>query len=381
MESHLNRQALNPWDVAGGLKPTHDNFVDRYLREKVEDEAPRQNYISTLNQALEDNPYWVGHNQLFYQVLSPVTAEGGLRATARKAEQRLNRNWDFLSDPLAQSHLAESSRGEAMAEEKHSSQGGHLLIMPATTDTQGKQQEEGSMFIKKSGRPQGPDLALVPGELLNTTVHHHLHLLEPDEGLWAFMGHVEQALRTGCSLPQIKQACARTFSKIGLLLKELSERQETQGASDRMGQCPLQDNISRRTALQDQEPAEKPRPETVDDTITFVVLLSLIAIILLILKCVFHVCSRCAAAICRQLPSWKSWLRRLSIKLKQRWRKNKYRDVEDAEQDLPELSEAELLVVQYIMDVLDKEEEELQKQMQKENTDVSQEEIQHEELE
>ncbi|KAL2295142.1 hypothetical protein Nmel_018296 [Mimus melanotis] len=196
------------------------------------------------------------------------------------------------------------------------------------------------------------------------------------------MVHVEQALRIDCSLPQLQLACAKMVSKTGLLLKMLSERQDTHGASDYMDQCRLQENISRRTALEeDQESTEKAMPETMDDTVTFIVLLSLIAVFLLILKCVFQVCSQCTAAVCRQLLSSKSWLRRLSVKLQQKWRKKKYREAEDAEQDLPELSEAELLLVQYIMDVLDKEEEELQKQMQKENTDVLQEDAQHEKLE
>ncbi|TRZ04812.1 hypothetical protein HGM15179_021468, partial [Zosterops borbonicus] len=164
-------------------------------------------------------------------------------------------------------------------------------------------------------------------------VDHHQPLLEPDKALQVFMAHVEQALRMDCSLPQLQLACFKLVSKIRLLLKVLSERQETQGASDRMGQCPLQENISRRTALEeDQEPTGKPKAETMDDTITFVVLLSLITIILLIVKGVCHVCFQCPTAVCRHLLSRKSWLRRLSVKLQQAWRKNKYREAEEAEQ-------------------------------------------------
>ncbi|XP_053821492.1 uncharacterized protein LOC128800395 isoform X4 [Vidua chalybeata] len=471
-ESHLNRQALNPWDVAGGLKPTHGKSLDRPLRDEVEGQAPRQNYIMTIKEQQDsqqkqldsrlnwqilnpwdvagglnpndddsisghhrdkekdpaprqnfvnfhkqpkkqDSQYWVGHNRLFYQVLSPVKAEGEPRATGTKDEQHLNRNLDFLSDPLVQSGPAASSGGGATAEEEQSFLGGHLLIMPDTRDTHGKQQEEGSRFLNKPWSPQSPDIAPVPRELLETTVDHHLRLVLLEKSLQTFLAHVERARSKDCSLPQLKLACAKMVSKTGLLLKVLSERQENQGASDPMGRCPLQENISRGTAVdEDQEPTEKPKPETMDDMIT-VLLLSVIAVILLILKGLFHVCSRCAAAVCRQLLRRKSWLRRLSVKLQERWRKNKYREAEGEEQVragsrcqfcssactacsssplqilpfhgnfqyLPELSEAELLLVQYIMDVLDKEEEELQEQMQKENTDVSQEEAQCEELE
>ncbi|XP_056368080.1 uncharacterized protein LOC130264103 [Oenanthe melanoleuca] len=367
-DSRLNWKAMNPWDVGGALNPTHDKSPDRHLRDEVEDEAARQNYGSTHKQPKKgDSQHWVGHNQLFYETLSPVQAEGQPRATPVKAEQLLNRNLDFLSDPLVQSRPAVSSRAEATAEGEHSSLGWHPLIIPDTTE------EADSMFLNKPRRAHSPHLAPVPGELLETTVSHHLRLLVPDKGLQRFMAHMERALRMDCSLPQLKHACAKMVSKAGLLLKVLSERQENQGASDHMSRCRLQENISRRTALEEnQELTEKPEPETMDDTITFVVLLSIIAIILLILKGVFHVCSRCAAPVCRQLLSSQLWLRRLSLKLQQRWRKNKYRELVDAEQDLPELSEAELLLVQYIMDVLDKEEEEMQKQMQKENTDVLQ---------
>ncbi|XP_005059630.1 PREDICTED: leucine-rich repeat-containing protein 37B isoform X2 [Ficedula albicollis] len=204
-------------------------------------------------------------------------------------------------------------------------------------------------------------------------VNHHQQFLEPNKGLQRFLDHVDQALRMDCSLPQLQPVCAATVTKIGLLLKVLSEKKENQGASDHIDQGHLQESISRRRDLEENEElTEKPEPETMDDTITFIVLLSIIAVILLTLKGVFHVCSRCAAPVCRQLLSSQLWLRRLSLKLQQRWRKKKYRQAEDAEQDLPELSEAELLLVQYIMDVLDKEEEELQRQMWKENTDALQ---------
>ncbi|XP_064256027.1 uncharacterized protein LOC135286749 isoform X2 [Passer domesticus] len=261
MEPRLNWQALNSWDLTSGLNHILDKSVDRHLRGEVEDLALRQNYVNSHKQPKkEDSQYWVGHNQLFYQVLSPVKSEGEPTATITKDEQRLNSNLDFLSDPLVQGQHAVSSRGGATAEKEHSSLGGHLLLMPDTTDTHWKQQEEGSRFLNKPWSPQSPDLAPVPGELLEAVVDRQLRLLVPDKSLQMFMAHVERALRRDCSLPQLQQACAKMVSKTGLLLKVLSERQETHGAYDPMGRCPLQENISRRTALEeDQEPTEKMR--------------------------------------------------------------------------------------------------------------------------
>uniref|UniRef100_A0A674HFL4 LRRC37A/B like protein 1 C-terminal domain-containing protein n=1 Tax=Taeniopygia guttata TaxID=59729 RepID=A0A674HFL4_TAEGU len=334
MDSRLNWQILNPWYVAGGLNPNDDDSSFGHHRDKEKDPAPRQNYVNSHKQPKEwDSQYWVGHNQLFYQVLSPVNAEQEPRATDTKDEQRLNRNLDFLSDLLVQSHPAARRRGGAMAGEEHSSIDSHLLITSDTTDTHWKQEEEGSRFLNKPWSPQSPDLAPVHGELLETTADRLVRLLVPDKSLQMFMAHVERALRMDCSLPQLKQACAKMVSKIGLLLKVLSVRQGKQGASDGMGRCPLQENIYRHTALEeDQETTEKPKPETMDETIPFVVLLSVIAVILLILKGVFHVCSRCAAPVCQQLFRRKSWLRRFCIKLPQRGRKDK-KEAQNVEQN------------------------------------------------
>ncbi|XP_016154657.1 PREDICTED: uncharacterized protein LOC101811974 [Ficedula albicollis] len=284
MESRSNWHGLNPSDVAGGLNRAYHASLTRQDGEEEEDAAPRQNYISThkrhkntlklgsqaagltsadrhLGDEVEDqaarqnygsrhkqpkkegSQHWVGHNQLFYEGLSPVKAEGQPRANAIKAEQRLNGNLDFLSDPLVQSRPAVSSRGEATAEGEHSSLGWHPLIILDTTE------EADSMFHNKPWRPHSPHLAPVPGELLERTVHRYLRLLVPDKGLQAFMAHMQRALRKDCRLPQLTHACAKMVSKTGLLLKVLSERQETQGASDHIEQGHLQENTSRSMTL------------------------------------------------------------------------------------------------------------------------------------
>ena len=169
-DSRLNWQALNPWDVAGGLNPTHDKSGDRQLTAEAEEQAPRQDYVSSHKEPKkEDSQLWVGHNQLFYEVLSPVKAEGEPRATATKAEQGLNRNLDFLSDPLVQSHpAAASSSGEGTAEGEHSSLGWHPLIIPDNTDT-----HTGS----KGKKAPGCSIKLGAAKV-QTPVNHLLHLLE-----------------------------------------------------------------------------------------------------------------------------------------------------------------------------------------------------------
>ncbi|TRZ09479.1 hypothetical protein HGM15179_017630 [Zosterops borbonicus] len=360
MESRLNWQGLQPSHRAGVLSPYDDGSITGHHRVE-EVPAPRKNSIRTHKRRKEeDNQYWLGHNQLFYQVWRPENVDRKPRA-----DQGLNRNLDFLSDPLVQSLSAMSSRGRAMKEEQHSSLGRHIRIMPDKTE------EAHSMRLKEPGIPQSPDLAPVPKEPLETTADHHRPSQEPDKGLQVFMAHVEQALRMDCSLPQLKQACAKMVLKTRLLLKVLREREENQGASDPMEQCRLQENMIIHMALGEGKKLRRKKLEALVYVITFVGLLFFFIIVFLILKCVYHVkrCCTCCSAPGPNLLVHFPWL---SVKLPQAWRNNKYREAKDAEQDLPELSEAELLLVQYIMDVLDKEEEELQKQMQKEKTDVSQ---------
>ena len=186
-DSRLNWQALNPWHVAGGLNPTHDKSGDRHLIGEVEEQAPRQNSVSSHKEPKkEDSQLWVGHNQLFYEVWSPVKAEGEPKATDNKAKQGLNRNLDFLSDPWVQSRpAAVSSSGEGTAEGEHSSLGWHPLKIPDTSE------DEGSLFLKKPQSPPDLDLAPVPVELLEATADHQQQLLEPDKGPRRFMSHAD----------------------------------------------------------------------------------------------------------------------------------------------------------------------------------------------
>uniref|UniRef100_A0A8C3U5D0 LRRC37A/B like protein 1 C-terminal domain-containing protein n=1 Tax=Catharus ustulatus TaxID=91951 RepID=A0A8C3U5D0_CATUS len=326
-DSRLNWQALNPWDVAGGLNPSHDKSGDRHLRDEVEDQDPRQNYVSSHKQPKkEDSQLWVGHNQLFYEVLSPVKAEGEPRATATKAEQGLNRNLDFLSDPLVQSHPSASSRGQTTAEGVHSPLGGHPQKIPDTTE------DEGSQFLNNPWRPQSPGFEPVPGESFETTVNHHLRLLVPDKGLQSFMAHMEQALRMDCSLPQLKQACAKMVSKTGLLLKALSERQEKQGASDHMDLCRQQENMPGCMALGEGKKLVGKKAEHSVEMVKFVVLLSLFVILGVMLKVFFHTCLVSSKADSQPGHTRILCLRRFCVKLPEKGRKDN-KEAHDVEQN------------------------------------------------
>ncbi|XP_053855891.1 leucine-rich repeat-containing protein 37A-like [Vidua macroura] len=311
MESLLYSEGLKPSAVAGGLKPAEDASITGPHRDEEEVPAPKKYYVRTHKwHKKKDSQYWVGYNQLFYQVWRPV------KVRSSRSDQGLNRNLDFLSDPLVQSHPAVSSRGGATAEEEHSSLDRHHLINPDTTE------EEASMLLNKPVSPQSPDFVPVPKEL-ETNVDHRLRLLEAHKGLQTFMAHVERALRKDCSLPQLKQACAKMVSKTRLLLKVLSERQENQGASDPMGQCRLQENMIIHMALgKGKKLKVKQKLEAVLYVSTFVVLLFVFVFVLLILKCVFHKYPRRCELDSPPCHTRDSWLRRFCVKLPQRGRKD-----------------------------------------------------------
>ncbi|XP_051628639.1 leucine-rich repeat-containing protein 37A-like isoform X2 [Manacus candei] len=356
-DSHLNWQALNPWDGAGGLNPTDEDSISGHHKGVDVAPSPIQKYIWKKKEHKKTySQYWVGQNLLFYQALGPAKAQGEPTGRESKAQQALNRNLDFLSDPLVNNGPAAISRVEDRAEGEPSSR----------------------------------------GEDFETTVDRSLRLLVPDEGLRVFMAHMERALRTDCSLPGLQLACAKMVSKTGLLINLLSKRQESEGASAFTRQCPVEKTISRHTALEEgkEHRGEKRQPR--DKEISFVVLLSAVTTVFVMLKCVLHLCFR-SSADCFQLPqSRKSLLRRFFEKLQWRGRKKEYSEGEAVEQGragstfqccpsahtacsssplpviplhgtfqrMPKLSEAELLFVQYIMEVLDAKEKAFRKAIQ-----------------
>ncbi|XP_063260979.1 uncharacterized protein LOC134554365 [Prinia subflava] len=277
-KSRLFWQGLKPSHGAGVFNPSDHASITGHHRDEEDVPTPRKKYLRTHKRhKKEDSKDWVGHNQPFPQVWRPVKVE-------RKpgAEHGLNRNLDFLSDPLVQSHSAVSSRGRATEEEEHSSLGKHTFVIPD------KKEVDDSVLLNKRGIFQSPDPAPVLKELLETTAHHHQPLQEPDKGLQTFMAHMEKALRTDCSLPQLKKACAKMVLKTRLLVKVLREREENQGASDGMDQCFLQENMIIHMALEGGEKLQGKKLEAVVYGIAFVVLLFFFIFVLLILECVRH---------------------------------------------------------------------------------------------
>ncbi|XP_051628640.1 uncharacterized protein LOC127463360 [Manacus candei] len=292
-DSHLNWQALNPWDGAGGLNPTDEDSISGHHKGVDVAPSPIQKYIWKKKEHKKTNSqYWVGQNLLFYQALGPAKAQGEPTGRESKAQQALNRNLDFLSDPLVNNGPAAISRVEDRAEGEPSSRGGHFPLLPDTRETAWKQQEEGSRLLNKPGSPEGPDVLPVPGEDFETTVDRSLRLLVPDEGLRVFMAHMERALRTDCSLPGLQLACAKMVSKTGLLLNLLSKRQESEGASAFTSQCLLKENISRRTALEEGKGHRREKAmKQSQERFQFAILVLIFYMTYFILHCLIETCS------------------------------------------------------------------------------------------
>ncbi|KAJ7397553.1 hypothetical protein BTVI_134413 [Pitangus sulphuratus] len=67
MDSHLNWQALNPWDGAGGLNPTDEDSLFGHHKDVEGAPSPRQNYMWTNKEHKKSSSQdWDGQNPLFY---------------------------------------------------------------------------------------------------------------------------------------------------------------------------------------------------------------------------------------------------------------------------------------------------------------------------
>ncbi|XP_032935105.1 leucine-rich repeat-containing protein 37B-like [Catharus ustulatus] len=144
------------------------------------------------------------------------------------------------------------------------------------------------------------------------------------------MAHMEQALRMDCSLPQLKQACAKMVSKTGLLLKALSERQEKQGASDHMDLCRQQENMPGCMALGEGKKLVGKKAEHSVEMVKFVVLLSLFVILGVMLKVFFHTCLVSSKADSQPGHTRILCLRRFCVKLPEKGRKDN-KEAQDVE--------------------------------------------------
>ncbi|NWR60290.1 LR37B protein, partial [Bucorvus abyssinicus] len=240
-------------NYSDAVKPTekpHGMEAVEAVEGAEEAPSPRQDYAWTSKKHKQGDslaPKKSSAKRLFYKAFGDVDAEEEPAPREREAEQGLNPNQRFFYDLLvANSPSAASSVLEDVAEEEGSSRGGHLPALPQTTDTHWRPLGEGSVFLHKPGSSDSPDSALVQGDLFETKLGHHLRLLVPDEALRTFMAHVARALRTDCSLPELRPACAKLLAKTGLLVELLSE---DRGASALAGRCLPEGSASNETAM------------------------------------------------------------------------------------------------------------------------------------
>uniref|UniRef100_A0A672V6L2 LRRC37A/B like protein 1 C-terminal domain-containing protein n=2 Tax=Strigops habroptila TaxID=2489341 RepID=A0A672V6L2_STRHB len=161
----------------------------------------------------------------------PTAAEGA-------AEERMSTIQRFFFTLLSNnSPPAASSAPEDTAAAERSSGGGHPLTAPAGTTTHGQHQDQEPPVPTAPGSSSAPGGAATRGATFDALLSRHLHLLVPDRALRRFMAHVARALRGDCGLPQLQPACAKMVSRMGLLLKLLSERQRDPEPSDLLEQC------------------------------------------------------------------------------------------------------------------------------------------------
>ncbi|NWH49493.1 L37A1 protein, partial [Fregata magnificens] len=293
--------------------------------------SPRQDYVWTYKKHKQgDSPYLSKSNRLFYKTFGNVNPEEEPTPTDSKAEQRLNRKQHFFYNLLVNnSPPTASSTLEDTAEDEGSSLGEHLPAVPRTAETHWKQQKEGSSFLNKPGSSNSPDGTSVQGDLFETKVHRHLHLLVPDEALRMFITHMARAMRMDCSLPELQLTCAKMVWKMRLLIKLLSERQDDQGASALAGQCLLEGNVSNGMApareVGRKSTGKRKAEYTSGDRLLLVISVSVIITINLMVICLVEVCSQKPAAASHPQSTSKSCPRWFFQKLLPRgWSKNKY---------------------------------------------------------
>ncbi|KAF1555945.1 Leucine-rich repeat-containing protein 37A2, partial [Eudyptula albosignata] len=329
-------------DAVEQAKKTHGMEDVEDAEDAEEAPSPRQDYVWTYEKHKQgDSPYLNKSNQLFYKTFGNVNPEEEPTPTESKAEQRLNTKQHFFYNLLVNnSPPAASSMLEDTAEEEGSSLGGHLPAVPQTAETHWKQQKEGSSFLNKPGSSDSRDGTPVQRDLFETKVNRHLRLLVPDEALRTFIAHVARALRVDCSLPELQVACAKMVSKMGLLIKLLSERQDDQGASALVGQCLQEGNVSDAPAREvGRKPAGKWKPEyTSGGRLLLAISVSVIIMINLTVICLVEVCSQKPAAASQPQSTSKSRPRWFFQKLLARGQsKNKY-DVKEQGSRLSDLS-------------------------------------------
>uniref|UniRef100_A0A8B9QQU7 LRRC37A/B like protein 1 C-terminal domain-containing protein n=1 Tax=Apteryx owenii TaxID=8824 RepID=A0A8B9QQU7_APTOW len=248
--SHLSR-SFKIQNYSGAMEQAKKTHEMEDVEDGKEAPPPSHSYIWTYKKhGQQESPCLSKSNQFFYGTDQEENPEEEPTPIKSKPEQRLNTAGHFFynllvnsSRPVARSVL------ESMSKDKASSPGGHLLGIRQTDETPWKhQKEEGFGFLNKPSSSDSPDTAPVQGDLFETKLKYHLRLLVPGKALRTFIAHVARALRMDCSQPAVQLACAKMVSKMGLLVKVLSERQDRRGASALAGRCFLEGNVPNGTA-------------------------------------------------------------------------------------------------------------------------------------
>ncbi|XP_053944636.1 leucine-rich repeat-containing protein 37A2-like isoform X2 [Cuculus canorus] len=274
--------------------------------------SPRQDHVWTHRKPKQgDSPHLSKSYQLFHKMLGNGNPEEKPTPTQSKAEQRLNKKWRFIFNLLVNNiPSAVSSTLEDTAGDEDSSLGGHLPVVPRTSETHWKQQEEGSSFLNKPGSSSSPDNTLVQEDLFETKANRQLYLLVPDKALRTFIAHVVQVLILDCRLPELWPACTKLVSKTGLLIKLLGKRQKDQGVSALVDQCLLEGNVPNGMAQAREEGRkhrEKWKLECISgDRLLLVIFISVIITINFVAICLLKVCCKKTAANSQPRSSRKS---------------------------------------------------------------------------
>ncbi|KAM6042027.1 leucine-rich repeat-containing protein 37A3-like [Chlamydotis macqueenii] len=288
--------------------------------------SPRQDSAWTSSEQKQgDSPYLEKRNPLFDKTFGNGNPEGEPTPTERKAEQRLKTNEHFFSNLLVNnSPPTASPMLEDTAEEEGSSVRERSPAVPQTTETPWPARKKGSRFLRAPGSRNSPGGAEPQGDLLESTVSHHLRLLVQDKALRKFIAHMTRTLRMDCRLPEVHLACAKMVAKTGLLVQRLSERRDDALA----GRCLQEGNVCSSVAPAGEEASGKQKPNyTSILRVLLAISVSLVITATVLGICLIEACSQNRAGTSQPQSTSKSCWKWFFQKLRQRrWRKNNNAD-------------------------------------------------------
>ncbi|NWJ06563.1 L37A2 protein, partial [Crypturellus undulatus] len=272
-------QAKNPPEMEDGeddkeaLPPSH-SYVWAYKR-KDQEESPCQR-----------------SDQLFFRPDHEENPEKLPTPSPTKPEQRLNSLGQFFYNLLVtRSHPVAVSAVENKPKDITSSPGGHSVGTQPMDKTHRKHpQEEESHVPSKPSSSGSPAAKLAKEDFFETKLRHQLRLLVPNTAVRVFVVQAARALRSHCDLPAAQPACAKMVSKLGLLMKVLSDKQGGKGASALAGRCFLEANGTARPKAAGRKLTGKKKSEFArDNGLLIAISVSLAIILFLMLICLIEV--------------------------------------------------------------------------------------------